>query len=618
MEKLLIVLCKIINFHEIKNILLNKKKKTLNNYYLKAFLWIIIINLIIFLPLFFLNNIILAILFLIILNLIYFLIIYIRSQLILNRIEQNDKKILSYSLIKTDFINSIKDDIISNLQFSLLLSVLILIYQNLIFLPLSIIFKTGYIKSIVANLSYTACLSIIIHLSLLLYYFRNRKIKYIFSRSKKKTNLISNVLIFFTVFAFSFIIMFIILNHFFDNLILIFLINLFSSAVITLSVKIIFDFLKLKPKLKKSYSFIEYLKKSKSFFIWFKINNFADFFKIIKILYPFISVFLFFILLTVLSKYIKFSFNFKLIQSILLGLILINPSLYFLNKNKENYGNALILTKFIIILIFLINFISLIKLNILFKHDNILFLLKDFVLPIINFINNLSSFINNIIKQINFLIILLIPILFAIIYFSMFYLLLLLEFIGKIIDFKLRRSLTNKNVSIIFGDSISLYPFIFKLFINLLIIIILYLEILPVSRFFSNIFTTFKVAEVFKFNFLEETKIIYFFTVLFYIYTIFLTFNLFLKLISSLNSHFILFNDEIVYYENKLFHKTILRIPIKKINYIVVKQNILEKLLNIGSIYIETLNKNNLIKIPGISFIKEKNILIMEKIKSAL
>ncbi|MBN2547336.1 MAG: PH domain-containing protein [Spirochaetes bacterium] len=297
---------------------------------------------------------------------------------------------------------------------------------------------------------------------------------------------------------------------------------------------------------------------------------------------------------------------------------MINPSLYFLNKNKENYGNALILTKFIIILIFLINFISLIKLNILFKHDNILFLLKDFVLPIINFINNLSSFINNIIKQINFLIILLIPILFAIIYFSMFYLLLLLEFIGKIIDFKLRRSLTNKNVSIIFGDSISLYPFIFKLFINLLIIIILYLEILPVSRFFSNIFTTFKVAEVFKFNFLEETKIIYFFTVLFYIYTIFLTFNLFLKLISSLNSHFILFNDEIVYYENKLFHKTILRIPIKKINYIVVKQNILEKLLNIGSIYIETLNKNNLIKIPGISFIKEKNILIMEKIKSAL
>jgi len=32
----------------------------------------------------------------------------------------------------------------------------------------------------------------------------------------------------------------------------------------------------------------------------------------------------------------------------------------------------------------------------------------------------------------------------------------------------------------------------------------------------------------------------------------------------------------------------------------------------------ETLNKNNLIKISGISSVKEKNILIMEKIKSDL
>jgi len=618
MDKLIIVLFKIVNFYEIKNVLLNKKKKTLNKYYLKTILLISIINIFIFLPSFFVKNIIFSLLFLIILNIIYFLLIFIRSILILKKIELNDKKLLDYSLIKTDFFNSLKDDILSNLQFSLLLSGLILIYQNLIFLPLALIFKIGFIKSIVANLSYTACLSIIIHFSLLFYYFKNRKLKYIFSRSKKNTIIIKNILIIFTVFVVSFLFLFFILNLFLDNFLLIFFIALICSAISSLSAKIIFDFFKLKPKLRKSYSFLSYFKKSKKILEQLKINNFTDIFKIFKMFYPLISIFIFFILLAILNKYINFSFNFKLIQSIILGLILINPSFYFINKNKENYNNSLILTKFFLLLIFFINFISLIKINIVYKQDTILFLLKDFIIPIINLINNSSAFISNLIKQINFLMILLSPILFAIIYFSMFYLLLLLQFIGKIIDFKLRKNLTNKNVSIIFGDSISLYPFIFKLISNLLIIIILYLEILPVSKFFSNIFMTFKITEVFKFNFLTEKNIISFFKFLFNIYVIFLSANLILKLISSLNSHFILFNDEIVYYENKLFNKTILRIPIKKINYIVVKQNILEKLLNIGSIYIETLNKNNLIKISGISSVKEKNILIMEKIKSDL
>ena len=79
-----------------------------------------------------------------------------------------------------------------------------------------------------------------------------------------------------------------------------------------------------------------------------------------------------------------------------------------------------------------------------------------------------------------------------------------------------------------------------------------------------------------------------------------------------------LFNDEIVYLQNKIVSKTILRVPLSKINYFIVKQNLIERLLDIGSIYIETQDKNGIIKITGVSSIKEKNILIMEKIKSGL
>ena len=73
-----------------------------------------------------------------------------------------------------------------------------------------------------------------------------------------------------------------------------------------------------------------------------------------------------------------------------------------------------------------------------------------------------------------------------------------------------------------------------------------------------------------------------------------------------------------IYLENKVITKTVLRIPISKINYIVIKQSFLEKLLDIGTIFIETSDKSSYIKIRGISSISEKNMLIMEKIKSDL
>ena len=84
---------------------------------------------------------------------------------------------------------------------------------------------------------------------------------------------------------------------------------------------------------------------------------------------------------------------------------------------------------------------------------------------------------------------------------------------------------------------------------------------------------------------------------------------------SSIFSHFILFEDEVIYYEDKLVKKTILRIPLTQINYIIIKQNIFEKIFDYGSIFIETSDKYGLVKIKGIPAIKEKNILIMDKIK---
>ena len=88
-----------------------------------------------------------------------------------------------------------------------------------------------------------------------------------------------------------------------------------------------------------------------------------------------------------------------------------------------------------------------------------------------------------------------------------------------------------------------------------------------------------------------------------------------LNFFSSILSHFILFSDEIVYYENKIYKNTILRIPLTRINYILIKQNIIEKIFDFGTLFIETIDKSGVIKIKGIPSIKEKNILIMDKIK---
>jgi hypothetical protein len=54
------------------------------------------------------------------------------------------------------------------------------------------------------------------------------------------------------------------------------------------------------------------------------------------------------------------------------------------------------------------------------------------------------------------------------------------------------------------------------------------------------------------------------------------------------------------------------------VNFIIIKQSIIEKFLDIGTIFIETSDKNGLIKIKSISSIKDKNKEIMDKIKIGL
>jgi hypothetical protein len=146
----------------------------------------------------------------------------------------------------------------------------------------------------------------------------------------------------------------------------------------------------------------------------------------------------------------------------------------------------------------------------------------------------------------------------------------------------------------------------------------IYIGILPISKLFYYIFDTFKISEVFNFTFLSLKNISSFFSTIFYIFLLFIILKYALSFFSSILSHFILFSDEIIYYENKIYKNTILRIPLTRINYILIKQNIIEKIFDFGTLFIETIDKSGVIKIKGIPSIKEKNILIMDKIKGDL
>lgn len=194
------------------------------------------------------------------------------------------------------------------------------------------------------------------------------------------------------------------------------------------------------------------------------------------------------------------------------------------------------------------------------------------------------------------------------------------------------------NMELVFSGSLSFYHLLWVLFRSTLIIGILYLEVGPVSDFVYSLLKLFRISEIFHLDFLTRDTISLFFTLIFYIILAVIGLQCLDKTIMMIRSIFSLLSQaeqsvtgksatdfpatdcsaEVVYVEKRLISKSVVRIPVKKIHYIMYHQNICERFFNTGTIRIETSDHSGVISIRGIPCIKEKYNLLMEKTKSAV
>ena len=79
-----------------------------------------------------------------------------------------------------------------------------------------------------------------------------------------------------------------------------------------------------------------------------------------------------------------------------------------------------------------------------------------------------------------------------------------------------------------------------------------------------------------------------------------------------------LFSGEVVFVKNLLITRNITRVPITRINHLVIKQNFIERFLDIGSLLIETSDRGLVMSVKGVTSITEKNRKIMDKVKVGL
>jgi hypothetical protein len=540
--------------------------KTKNNFsvFIKTLLTFFVYNSIVFLPIFIISKSSFSLNMFILLNIIIFILLTVNTILKLTNFEKVNKIFYDTTPVKSDFFNLLQNDIIFNICFSILISTASFIYILIIYSITLISQSIKFPQFAILLIAFLLIISLSIFIFNIIYLLKKRDLKNTFFK-------LQNYKIFNS--------------------------NIFSKN------KIIKKIVKEKSETNKSTH---------------NTNQYNNILFLLKLSYPVLIFIVLLILLLVFDKFLKLSLNLILFQSLIFPMFFVYPLLKSQNQFVKNNNRPFIFTVFIFSILFIINFFQPVATQQLFKKGSALIALKDFINPIFisynNFINAKNSFFSNIFIIFVFFA----PVLFLIVYNLNNKLLMLKNNFERFSDNKIVKKLGSHNSTLIFGDTISKYPFIFSLILNLILISILIIEKTAFSDFFFNLINTLQISSVFHFNFLTKENIFIFFNILFNILIAILIFRLFILLISSFFSHFMLFNDEIIYIENKTFFNTTLRIPITNINYIIIKQNILEKLLDIGTIFIETADKNGIIRINGISSIKEKNKIIMEKVKIGL
>jgi len=533
----------------------------------------------------------------------------------IRNIEKLNNDLLEKSVDKSDFINYLTNDIFFNIKFSLISSLSILSYLLVLYIPLIFLLNLSFIKLFLNIGSVFFVVTFFLLSFNLLVYLLNRNIDktfFEFHNYKNTDNI--KLLINISILILVFIITSFALSFFIKKLIIVFTIGFILSIIITLILSFV---IKKFDLLNKSRAILMSKKFNKIFFkdhVKIENYNILNYLKSIKFLYLFIIFGGYLLCFLFLNKFLNLDFKIILFQAFVFPMFFSKSVLLRENVIKKNFDRSFIFTSVFFAILFFISFLKVIDFNGLYEVA-FMGLLKPFIAPFFDLYNNFVVNKDILLKNIFILFYLAVPLLFLFVFLlsEIFY--HIKSKVEFILDKKIKSKLNSSETTLLFGDSMSQYYFLSSLISNILFIFIIYMLIKPFSGMLSGLFETFQVQIIFKLNFLTNENIFKFLDMLYKILLIFVIAKLVISFFSTLLSHFMLFSNEIVYIENKIYKTTILRLPTSKINYIIVKQNILEKILDIGTIFIETQDKNGLIKISGISSIREKNIKIMERIK---
>ncbi|HOF00397.1 MAG TPA: PH domain-containing protein [Spirochaetota bacterium] len=615
MKKIALLLISFIKNFFYKGLFDSLKKRNLWLFSLKISFFIFIPDVVILIPFFFGRSVIATLLLLITLFAVKYLLVFFTSIRLSKSPEKINNGIIKTSLPKSDLISLISNDIFSNITFNLCVIFLFFIYHIIILSFAFFVLSVG-IKTIIINLIlYFIAAFLFVNLFSLSFSIINQKRKRVVLKLNDFKEIRSNgVIFYFIIFALLYLAFFYIFG--------LFKINIFFRSVAPIPFSAVCAYFINKALIKlKILNYLDFhlaklLKNIQSALKDFFSGDYKRLVSLLKYAAP-LAVFLtVYAIFSIAGYFFKSPVKLIFLQSIIIASLSLK---IFLVKDSYNLGTqkkAFNFNVYIYLIMFIFTIFGMIRIEpkIVDKPDIIGF----FVFPIRDAVIAVSDFINNYILKINIFIYLLIPVFFALFFKLNCFLIRLLEIIDFKVDEVLKRRLQRSDSNILFGDSMSFFYFLFNLTLSIAIIFLIKIESKALSDFFIYLASTFQISEIFNFKFLTDENIALFVNTAINVVIGLILVRLLMQFISTLLSHFILFSDELVYLENKLYSRSLIRIPLTKINYIIIKQNFIERLFDIGAIYIETQDKNGLIKINGIPSIKEKNILIMEKIKIGL
>ncbi len=325
-----------------------------------------------------------------------------------------------------------------------------------------------------------------------------------------------------------------------------------------------------------------------------------------------------FIISLIIAIKFKLSFIFIITFTEISGCLFSYKVFEKFNKYKRESQRPFIFAQFIFAIILFLSVFSFIRTTPQIAEKTFLFPLKDMIIPVTSLIDTVLLFFYTIVHSKNVLTALLPLPLFVILYFTSLFVNKLIHIFEDYSDKKIKAELTAEPQALIFGDNLSLYPFTLRFIGAIISLCILYVELPFISNLIFSLINTLQVSEVFKIDILTQSNIKFFFDGIFYISLIYMAYISLIDFIGAMFSHIMLFSGEVVFVKNLLITRDVTRVPITRINHLVIKQNFIERFLDIGTLLIETSDRGLVMSVKGVTSITEKNRKIMDKVKVGL